>query len=185
MSLGRPKVRVMTSERDDLISLSDYVWQRLRDRLSGLTDEEYLWEPAPGCWSIRPGTDGVWRADRVVPPPDPEPVTTIAWRVCHIGDDVLGDERNATWIGITPEPQPTPAGKPAAAAEALVRLEDNYGYWRRCLEQVGDLDAEVGAVGGPYGHTTRRSFVLHELDEFIHHSAEVGVLRDLYRALVQ
>jgi DinB family protein len=175
----------MTSELDDLLSLSDYAWQRLRGRLTGLTDEEYLWEPVAGCWSIRPGADGVWQADRVMAPAQPEPVTTIAWRMCHIGDDVLGDERNATWIGLTPEPQAAPAGKPATAAEALARLEDGYGYWRRCLERVGDLAAEVGPVAGPYASSTRRSFVLHELDEFIHHGAEVGVLRDLYRNRTQ
>jgi hypothetical protein len=26
------------------------------DRLAGLTDEEYLWEPGPGAWNLRPGT---------------------------------------------------------------------------------------------------------------------------------
>ena len=26
----------------------------LRPRLEGMTDEEYLWEPVPGAWSIRP-----------------------------------------------------------------------------------------------------------------------------------
>ena len=32
----------------------DFHWQhRLRPRLEGLTDDEYLWEPVPGCWSIR------------------------------------------------------------------------------------------------------------------------------------
>jgi hypothetical protein len=24
---------------------------QLRDRLGGLTDDEYSWEPTPGCWS--------------------------------------------------------------------------------------------------------------------------------------
>jgi hypothetical protein len=27
---------------------------QLRPRLDGLTDEEFLWEPVPGCWSVRP-----------------------------------------------------------------------------------------------------------------------------------
>ena len=34
-------------------------WDRqLRARLDGLTDDEYLWEPAPGCWSVRPRGTG-------------------------------------------------------------------------------------------------------------------------------
>jgi DinB superfamily len=31
---------------------------QLRDRLDGLTDDEYLWEPAAGCWSMRPRGTG-------------------------------------------------------------------------------------------------------------------------------
>jgi len=57
-------------------------------RLSGLTDDEYLWEPVPDCWSVRPGPDGRWTADSA---PDEgrsteqlAPFTTIAWRMSHI-----------------------------------------------------------------------------------------------------
>ena len=172
----------MTTEKADLLSLSDYVWQRLSGRLKGLADKEYLWEPVEGCWSIRPDADGVWQRDRVLPPPDPEPVTTIAWRLAHISDDILADERNATWIGLTPEPGPTPEVPAPTAAAALTRLGDGYSYFRRCLERATDLDTPMGSVAGPYGQDTRRAFILHELDELIHHAAEVGVLRDLYRA---
>ena len=32
----------------------DRHWRtQLRPRLDGLTDDEYLWEPVPGCWSLR------------------------------------------------------------------------------------------------------------------------------------
>jgi hypothetical protein len=27
---------------------------QFRPRLDGLTDDEYFWEPAAGCWSVRP-----------------------------------------------------------------------------------------------------------------------------------
>jgi hypothetical protein len=44
---------------DELHAQLDWHWQhQLRPRLDGLTDEEYLWEPVPGCWSIRGRTDG-------------------------------------------------------------------------------------------------------------------------------
>jgi hypothetical protein len=42
----------------------------------------------------------------------------------------------------------------------------------------------MGSVTRFYADSTRGAFVLHELDELIHHGAEVGVLRDLYRASV-
>ena len=62
-------------------------------RLEGLTDEEYLWEPAPGSWSIRPRTEattshaagaGDLVMDYAWPEPDPAPMTTIAWRIAHV-----------------------------------------------------------------------------------------------------
>src|SRR5574341_110607 len=58
-----------------------------------LSDEEYLWEPAPGAWSIRrrgeaasprPFGPGEWLLDRAVGDPNPTPITTIAWRLGHL-----------------------------------------------------------------------------------------------------
>jgi len=39
----------MADPAADIIALSDHVYQRTRGRLAGLTDEEYFWEPVPGC----------------------------------------------------------------------------------------------------------------------------------------
>jgi hypothetical protein len=39
----------MADTRADVIALSDYVCERTRDRLDGLTDTEYFWEPVPSC----------------------------------------------------------------------------------------------------------------------------------------
>jgi hypothetical protein len=30
----------------------DYYYARFRDRVDGLTDDEYLWEPLPGCLTV-------------------------------------------------------------------------------------------------------------------------------------
>ena len=39
---------------NELAEQLDWQWQNhLRPRLDGLTDEEYFWEPVPGCWTIR------------------------------------------------------------------------------------------------------------------------------------
>lgn len=35
----------------------------LRPRLEGLGDEEYLWEPVEGCWSLRRDQNGVYALD--------------------------------------------------------------------------------------------------------------------------
>ena len=75
---------------DSTLGLLDYVWPRIRGRLDGMTDDEYLWEPVSGCWSVRPGPSGKWEAEREDPSPVPPPVTSIAWRTWHIASECLG-----------------------------------------------------------------------------------------------
>ena len=50
----------MTGTAESLITAFDYVWERFTGRLAGLTDEEYLGEPVPGCWTLRQRLDGSW-----------------------------------------------------------------------------------------------------------------------------
>ena len=67
----------------------DWHWQhQLRPRFDGLTDAEYFWEPVPDCWTVRRDGDRMI-ADFAFPPPQPEPVTTIAWRLAHVIVGVL------------------------------------------------------------------------------------------------
>src|SRR6202451_844701 len=59
--------------------------------LETLTDEESLWEPVPGCGSIRSaGPGGRGEFDQAWPDPEPAPVTTIAWRLSHLAVGVFG-----------------------------------------------------------------------------------------------
>ena len=162
----------MTEVTRELTDLSDEVWQRLRARVEGLSDAEYLWEPAPGCWSIRRRTDGTWVADSPLPRPDPEPLTTIAWRLWHL-IDMYGEDRAPRWLDVPPQGPPIglddPDGAPpATAAEAVALLERAHDRW----------DAHLALT---YAERTRAAYVLHMLDEFVHHGAEVAVLRDLWR----
>ena len=59
----------------------DYSAGVLLDRLQGLTDDEYFWEPVPGCWTVTRDDEG-WAATND-PEADPAPFTTIAWRLWH------------------------------------------------------------------------------------------------------
>lgn len=69
----------------ELLDQMQFYWdQMLWPRLEGLTDQEYLWEPAQPAWTVRPQPDGTALIDWALEPPEPEPVTTIAWRLCHI-----------------------------------------------------------------------------------------------------
>jgi hypothetical protein len=163
------------------------VWDRTRARLDGLTDEEYLWEPAPGCWTIRPRIDGSWVADWPLPRPEHEPFTTLGWRLWHL-IDMYGEDRAPRWLDLPPQGPPVgfDAGQdpPATAAEAIERLERAHARWDAHLSLTDDvrLAEPIGPVAGPeYAGRTRAAYVLHMLDEHIHHGAEISLLRDLWR----
>jgi hypothetical protein len=78
----------MNRIRDSITRTFDEVWRRTSGRLVGLTDAEYLWEPAPDGWTLGPDAEGRWHIDGEGgggPTPDPVPVATIAWRIGHVG----------------------------------------------------------------------------------------------------
>lgn len=171
--------------KDDLVALSDSAWARTRRRLDGLTDAELVWEPVPGCWSVRPDAAGVARPDWA-PMPDNPPVTTLAWRLWHLIVG-YGAARNARWLGIELPGSDDEAARtaPRLTAEAAVAgLEDAHAWWQALLAALpaGELGDRLGPVAGPYAESTKAGFVLHQLDEMIHHGAELGVLRDLHAA---
>jgi hypothetical protein len=171
----------MNSARDDLVELSNYAFERLRERMTGLTDEEYFWEPVPDCLTVRKTDTGRYRSDGRSD--DPPRFTTLAWRLSHIADFLL-EKRNGPWLGRPNLDLPEPEGAPGSAADALAALDTSYGVWRDLLAGTTDesLGAPIGKAAGPYGTATRRSFALHMVDELIHHGAEAALLRDLYRA---
>jgi hypothetical protein len=176
---------VSTKVRDELLGLSGSAWTRLHERMRGLDDAEYRWEPAEACWTIRRRPDGTTKPDGIDPWPavwpDPAPITTIAWRVAHI-TDILAQERNALWLGLEPVVSDDFTAEPTASG-AIERLERANGIWEGYLRSVDDtsLWERVGPVGEFFADATRVAFVLHEIDELIHHGAAVALLRDLYR----
>ena len=174
------------TRKAELVDLSDQVWQRIDTRFAGLSDAEYLWEPAPGSWTIRQRPDGTWHEDLVMPQPDPEPFTTIAWRLWHL-TDMYGENRAPEWLDVAPQGPAIglddPDGAPSATAEAALELlRRAHGRWDAHLALVTDdvLGEPVGPVGGQYAEHTKAAYVLHMLDEFIHHGAEIALLRDLW-----
>jgi hypothetical protein len=173
----------------ELTDQLDFHWNMLvRPKLEGLTDDEYLWEPVAGCWTVRPrksddepGT-GEFTIDFAHPAPEPPPVTTIAWRLNHILVGVLG-MRSASHFGGPPMTYGD-YPYPGTAAEALALLDEYYARW---IAGVGALDDDAlarpcGPAEGPYAEYPMATLVLHIHREMIHHCAEVLLLRDLYRS---
>jgi hypothetical protein len=150
-------------------------WQaHVRPRLDGLSDDEYLWEPVPGCWSVRDGT-----LDWAYPEPVPPPLTTIAWRMGHVALGVFG-ARNASHFGA---PAVDIRRYPGLAAEGVAVLEAAYATWMQGVAALGEdgMARPVGPAEGPWADSPMAALVLHINREAIHHLAEVLLLRDLYR----
>ena len=162
----------------------------VRPRLAGLTDDEYFWEPVPGCWNVRTrGTGdapvqagaGDMTIDFAFPEPSPAPFTTIAWRLGHVIVGVLA-MRNASHFGrpVTDYESFTYA---STAREALEQLDTEYTTWMSGVESLSEegLARPCGPAEGHYAADPMARLVLHINRELIHHLAEVCLLRDLYR----
>ena len=180
---------------DQLVDQLDWHWQFVaRPRLDSLTDDEYLWEPVPNCWSIRPagseaiaplwGT-GPFRMEQADGDPDPAPVTTIAWRLAHMIVEVLGERVHSHFGG--PEISVPTFGYAGTARSALTQLDDGYTAWTRGVRSLRDegLARPCGPAEGPFADAPLAALVLHINREMLHHTAEVMLLRDLYRTTSQ
>jgi hypothetical protein len=177
----------------ELLEQLTWHWEHhVRPGLDGLSDDEYFWEPAPGCWSVRPRAEAVTPlaaggGDLVIdwefPPPVPAPLTTIAWRLGHVLVGIFG-MRNATHFGGPPVTFTT-AVWPATADSARSELDAAYETWVRGVTALDDdaLARPVGPAEGAFADLPYRALVLHINREAIHHLAEVLLLRDLYRAM--
>ncbi len=179
------------SSAGELAEQLSWHWEnQARPRLEGLTDAEYFWEPVSGCWSLRPREEaaapvaaGVGRfvLEYAVPAPEPAPVTTIAWRLCHLIVGVLG-ERVGSHFGGEPITYRS-FDYPETAGAALARLDGLYEQWTGAVSGLSgeELARPVGPAEGPFAEYPMSALVLHINREMIHHLAEVALLRDLYR----
>ncbi|MBA0049147.1 DinB family protein [Mycobacteroides sp. LB1] len=175
---------------EELLDQIELHWRtQLRPRLDGLTDDEYFWEPVRDCWSLRPrgtsnaplvGGSGDFVIEFAAPPPDPAPVTTIAWRLGHILIGVLGARIASHFNG--PAVDYMTFDYPGTAEGALQQLDDFYAAWREGIASKDEagLLTPCGPAEGPWGHRSFATLVLHINRELIHHGAEIALLRDLY-----
>jgi hypothetical protein len=176
-----------------LVDQLDWHWTSfVRPHLEGLSDEEYLWEPVPGCWSIRrrgdasgpvrPGA-GATVLDGEDPEPTPAPFTTIAWRLAHISIGVFG-ERAVHHFGADGRTtlHAEEVDWPITAAAGLTMLDHWYDAWIGGVRGLGEegLERPCGPAEGPYAADPLALLVLHISREAIHHGAEVLALRDLW-----
>ncbi|WP_399894614.1 DinB family protein [Streptomyces sp. BBFR51] len=220
-----------------LLDQFDQAREMAEVRLTGLGDEEYLWEPVPGCWSVRrrgeavtpraygPGewvldkgapdipsseyaevarqaaggmpvakiaddwSVSVERVEQVLahtgtPEPDETPVTTIAWRLAHLHSCFAGQ-----WEWTFGERRQDPKLLVDFTPSATLALEGFWAVidrWREDVAAVTDEQLDtVGFSQYPYGSDPDDPYigvVAGDNLEFIHHMAEIALLRDLWRA---
>ncbi|NIK56003.1 DinB family protein [Kribbella shirazensis] len=161
---------------------------RLRPRLDGLTDDEYFWQPVAGCWTVSRrgastaplsfgGGDFTWDYGERQ---DPEPVTTIAWRLAHLIVSVAGS--TAKHLGGPPADLAT-FDYAGTADGALRQLDDTYDRWIDGVRGLGEagLARPQGPAAPPeFADAPLARLVLYQIVEVVHHGAEICLLRDLY-----
>jgi hypothetical protein len=163
----------------------DYMSAQLTGRLDGIEDEEYLWEPAPTCWTVRRRADGrtvpdqtAWAMDADTTPP-----RTVAWSVGHLawgcllradyllGDHNLGDD-DLDW--------------PIGAAAGVDFLGRGLRSWRSGLDEMGELDLDtVGRSAYPGGLDLQLpllDIVWWMNKELLEYAAEIWYVLDLFAA---
>lgn len=175
----------------ELVAQLDWHWQnQARPRLAGLTDDEYLWEPVDGCWSVRPRPQtkaelahgaGEHVLEFAWPEPTPPPVTTIAWRMAHLVVGVFGQRSAAHFEG--PPTTWDDHDYAGTAAGGLAQLDAAYATWAEGVRGLGGegLNRPCGPAEGYFAEYPLGALVLHINREGIHHLAEIALLRDLYR----
>lgn len=173
---------------DELSKQLSWHWEfQFRPRLDGLTDDEYFWEPVGGSWSVHPrgqgrtelqDGSGDFTVDYAYPPPQPAPVTTIAWQFAHLLVGIFG-ERNARHFG-APAVDLRSYDYPGTAAEALTDLDARYETWITGVRGLTDAELEAPCGEPGFEQDPMIGLVLHIHREVIHHGAMISSLRDLW-----
>ena len=155
-------------------------WSVIEPNISDLTDDEYFWEPAPNCWSVRQrseltSTDSWGRGDYAVETSfdgSQQPsTTTIAWRLLHAYDCFRGYASRAfgrgplDWNDIE---------IPRSAAVATRMMTEAVDEVRRYFDGT-DVVLFEQQDGRPHWLLLDRGLL-----EWIHHCAEIGVLRTMF-----
>jgi DinB superfamily len=174
-------VKVSSTKLEPLLAQLDTSWEMLGERLEGMTDEEFLWEAAPGAHTVR-RVDDRWVAD---PSDGPSvgSVRTIAWLAGHIGDACF---LRADWTAGHHRLKDRELEWPGTSDDGVPFMNRGISAWRTALGEMSDEDAmTVGRSRYPGGLDPTLpliDIVWWQNREVIHHGAEMAFLRDLYGA---
>ncbi|MBQ1119878.1 DinB family protein [Streptomyces sp. B15] len=179
---GRPVTAASRNERVPQPAFAllcwqfDLTWSLFEYHLERLEPDDFFWEPAANCWTVRRADDGTWVPDWAESEPDPVPVPTIGWLSWHIGwwwsvtiDHAHGrrprERADIIWPG---------AGKPA-----VEWLRGLRGDWLEALDRFTEADLDSTAPF-PWQNDPQHT-VAHMVAwvnaELMKNAAEIGQLR--------
>ncbi|WP_431958692.1 DinB family protein [Nocardia lijiangensis] len=159
----------------------DLIWSLFEYHLEQLETDDFLWEPADLCWTLRRDERGIWVPDWAESEPEPIPVPTIGWISWHIGwwwtvaidhlrQSLPHDRSQIVW-----------PGPGSASVDWLRGLRTR---WLRVLDQITDTDLDA-PTRFPWQDDPTKS-VTHTIAwvnaELMKNAAEIGQLRLLRAA---
>lgn len=165
----------------DLVWQFDLAWALADLHLSALDADDFLWEPAPLTWTVRPDASGVWRPDWADTEPDPVPVPTIGWLTWHV----------TWWWSVTVDhlSGATPRDRhaviwPGDGGAAVAGLRTLAAQWRQLLDSrtAADLAAPSSFPWSATAGSTVAHTALWVNVELTKNIAEIGQLRLLRAA---
>jgi hypothetical protein len=171
-------VELMVTTVDVLTHEMSEAFDELTATLSGLTDDEFAWEPVDGCWRVYQDETGRWTYDYEEPDPQPAPFTTIGWRLVHLAlCKVMYHEwafgpRELTWLTIETPPD---------VASSVETLGWGHGLLAGDLAELADSDLEAPVLTNWGEEWPAWRIFTTMIDHDRHHGAEIAVLRDLHR----
>jgi hypothetical protein len=177
---------------------------------TGVTDDEFFWEPVPHTWSVRrrdqcrtasPFGAGDWVVD-FGPEPTPPPLTSIAWQAWHVGSLPMCLSETEPMGGSHPissgwtSPYLTHHQVFTSAADASAAFHAGWDALRSALATRSDAELRDVSPDYTYAHAPMHDglcvlgppglmrpgsfFVARAINEIIHHSAQICLLRDHY-----
>jgi DinB superfamily len=167
------------STRIDLLAFQmEEAYSVMRQRLDGLTDDEFMWAPVSDPWTVFRDEDAGWTYHYEEPDPEPAPFTTIGWRLVHVAlCKVIYHEwaygpRLLNFINVD---------NPHDVESSITMLERGQDLLVEDLSSLSDddLDTEVLTNWGEAWPAWRIFWTM--IDHDSHHGGEIGALRDLYR----
>ncbi|WP_320782079.1 DinB family protein [Streptomyces sp. CRN 30] len=155
---------------------SDLTWSLFAYHLKRLEPDDFLWEPAAHCWTVRRDADGRWVPDWAETEPDPVPVPTAGWVSWHLG----------WWLGVTldhlvgrPPRERTDVAWPGPGGATVDWLRGLRQEWSEVLGGLTDDDLDRAATF-PWpqdGEHTVAHMLAWANAELMKNVAEIGQLR--------